>query len=118
MTLTLSITQDLRLRDVTGGAGTPPAALRTLADLADGETATVTGVCDAVRPEVARRLFDLGFMPGMEVTRVRRAPFGGPLVVRVADYELTLRRDQARCVILSGPTNPGAAPSACTCPNA
>lgn len=103
MTPTLAISQALRGRDVSGGAeALPVTRRRTLADLEDGRSSVVLGVCDAARPDVARRLFDLGLMPGTPVTRVRRAPFGGPLVVRVADYELTLRVEQARCVVLAG----------------
>lgn len=111
MTLTLPITQTLRSRDVTGGA-TGASGRRTLADLPLGGTAVVLGVCDAARPDVARRLFDLGLRPGSPVTGVRRAPLGGPLVVRVADYDLTLRRDQARCVVLA---EPGATSGTASC---
>ena len=103
MALTLPITQSLSTRDVTGGVRADAPAARTHADLPQGTPGVVAGVCDAARPDVARRLFDLGFMPGAVVSGVRRAPLGGPVVVRVADYELTLRRDQARCVVLAGP---------------
>lgn len=98
MTALLEVTRTLRERDVTGSA-CPCGVRRTnLADLSTGESAVVLGVCDEARPEVARRLVDLGFVPGARVTRERRAPLRDPITVRVADYELTLRLAQARCI--------------------
>lgn len=101
------ITQTLCLRDVTGNAErTTAAAPRcrrgTVADLRDGDSATVLGVCDRAHPEIARRLFDLGFVTGAEITRLRHAPMGDPIVVRVADYEIALRRAQAACITVLG----------------
>ncbi|MCM1972405.1 ferrous iron transport protein A [Streptomyces sp. G1] len=49
-------------------------------------------------PAVARRLADLGFVPGAVVEVVRRAPLRDPVVYRVKDYEVCLRRAQAACV--------------------
>ena len=47
---------------------------------------------------IAKRLSNLGFVPGRTVTPLRRAPLGDPVVYRVADYELCLRRHEARMV--------------------
>lgn len=70
----------------------------TLADLAVGQTARVTTVDAAHDPAGARRMFDLGFVPGAEVRMVRRAPLADPVVFRIAGYEVALRREQARWV--------------------
>lgn len=101
------ITQTLCTRDVTGSAqpasaSAPRCRRGTVADLRDGDTATVLGVCDRAHPEIARRLFDLGFVTGAEITRLRHAPLGDPIVVRVADYEIALRRAQAACITVLG----------------
>jgi ferrous iron transport protein A len=74
-------------------AETGPAAV--LADLRPGMTATVTDIDASLEAGTARRLNDLGFAPGGLVTVVRRAPLGDPVVFRVADYEVALRRVQA-----------------------
>ncbi|GLK99235.1 hypothetical protein GCM10017581_009760 [Dactylosporangium matsuzakiense] len=50
-------------------------------------------------PAVARRLEDLGLTSGTTVDVVRRAPLRDPVVYRVKDYELCLRRAQAACVL-------------------
>lgn len=46
----------------------------------------------------ARRLGDLGFTPGTTVEVVRRAPLRDPVVYRVRDYDICLRRAQAALV--------------------
>lgn len=71
-----------------------------LADLPRGHRATVVRVADDAHPATARRLEDLGFTGGTEVEVVRRAPLHDPVVYRVKDYELCLRRAQARCVLI------------------
>jgi len=35
-------------------------------------------------------------VPGIEVTMVRRAPLRDPVIFRVGDYEIALRRAQSR----------------------
>lgn len=70
----------------------------TLADMARGQRAIVIGYGDEVDPSAARRLFDLGLVPGVEVTMVRRAPLGDPVIYRVGDYEVALRGAQSRSI--------------------
>ncbi|MFE9023983.1 ferrous iron transport protein A [Streptomyces sp. NPDC007808] len=73
------------------------AAPTSLADLVPGARAVVTRVAGGV-PAVVRRLHDLGFTPGAVVEAVRRAPLRDPVLYRVKDYEVCLRRAQAACV--------------------
>ncbi|MFP4311782.1 MAG: ferrous iron transport protein A [Nitriliruptoraceae bacterium] len=54
---------------------------------------TVTAV--TAPPAEQRRLTELGLRHGARVEVLRRAPFGGPLALRVADGLLALRRTQA-----------------------
>lgn len=72
---------------------------RSLDALAAGEVATVVGF-DA-SDAVTRRLFDLGFAPGVEIVRLRRAPLGDPVMFRVGGTEIVLRKAQARLVRVS-----------------
>lgn len=76
----------------------PAAGGQTLADLQRGERALVIGYGDEVDPSAARRLFDLGLVPGVEVTMVRRAPLRDPVIFRVGDYEIALRGAQSRSI--------------------
>jgi ferrous iron transport protein A len=50
--------------------------------------------------EDARRLMELGFLPGHAVTPGHSAPGGDPRVFRVDGSEVALRRDTARRLIL------------------
>nr|WP_261399395.1 FeoA family protein [Streptomyces misionensis] len=66
-----------------------------LSDLRPGTSGRITGIEESVEPSTARRLFDLGFAPGAEVTVLRRAPLGDPVVYQVVEYEIALRKEQA-----------------------
>jgi ferrous iron transport protein A len=68
-------------------------AQKTLADLQAGQRC----ILDRLDlPEgVARRLMELGFLPGNEVIPGRRAPGGGPRVFQVDGSEVALREDTA-----------------------
>lgn len=74
------------------------SSVDTLAEMTAGQSARVTGVQADHDPAAARRMFDLGFVPGAEVKMVRKAPLADPVVFRVAGYEIALRREQARWV--------------------
>lgn len=73
--------------------------MTTLDLLQRGGRATVTGfdeqACEAGSLE---RLKDLGFRLGVDVEFVRKAPMGDPVVFRVCDYEMCLRRRDARLI--------------------
>ncbi|SDB80367.1 Fe2+ transport system protein FeoA [Raineyella antarctica] len=84
-------------------------ASRGMDELLEGEVALVSRVCHGSDPAAARRLFDLGFTPGATVSKIRRAPFGGPAVYRVADYEIALRPAQARTIVVEGTYAPSSA---------
>jgi len=91
-----SVSERMRRRRLT--SGDPLAAASTLADLGRNQRATVLGYSDGVEPSTARRFFDLGLAPGVEVRMIRRAPLGDPVIFRVGDYEIALRGVQARCI--------------------
>jgi ferrous iron transport protein A len=46
------------------------------------------------------RMAALGLLPGRRVVLLRRAPFGGPLHLRIGPTELMIRRADARAVLL------------------
>jgi ferrous iron transport protein A len=84
------------------GSKIPPSSRRTLADLKQGES----GIIDRLDlPEdVARRLMELGFLPGHVVVPARSAPGGEPRVYRVDGSEVALRRETAARLILRPPS--------------
>lgn len=79
--------------------------VRTLSDLRRGEEGTLDRL--EVAAEVAERLMELGFLPGVRVSAGRPAPGGDPMIFRVDGSEVALRRATARCLILSDSTQTG-----------
>ena len=76
------------------------SAERTLAELQIGERATVRSV-GCPRP-VARRLMEMGLLPGTAVHVVRVAPLGDPIELRLRSYSLSIRRAEAAEIIVDG----------------
>ena len=82
----------------------PGTARRSLKDLVKGEQ----GILDRLElPEdMARRLMELGFLPGSRVTAAHAAPGGDPKVFRVDGSEIALRRETAARLYLRGEIEP------------
>ena len=70
----------------------PPHA--SLMDLRKGDAAILDRI--DLPMEDARRLMELGFVPGTRVTAGNSAPGGDPRVFQVDGSEIALRRDTAR----------------------
>jgi len=68
----------------------------TLEQLAPGEGGRVLGV--EAGEALYHRLAALGVRIGECVVLLRRAPFGGPLQVRLGMTDLMLRAEDARCI--------------------
>ncbi|HDH10102.1 MAG TPA: ferrous iron transport protein A, partial [Chloroflexi bacterium] len=54
-----------------------------------------------------RRMMDMGLVAGAEVKVVRVAPLGDPVEFEVKGYHLSLRRSEARNVIVEVPAEEG-----------
>ncbi|MFO7813287.1 MAG: FeoA family protein [Pelovirga sp.] len=50
--------------------------------------------------ETCRRLRDMGLIPGTEIKIVGRAPLKDPVALRLRDFTLTLRNNEADCVMV------------------
>jgi DtxR family Mn-dependent transcriptional regulator len=73
--------------------------LATLADLRPGARARVVRVADE-DAEMLRYLDELGLRPGVTLTLADRAPFGGPLTVRVGKAARQVGEQLARQVMV------------------
>lgn len=51
---------------------------------------------------MTHRLMEMGLIEGTCVEVIGRAPLGDPLHVRLGDYELSLRRDEAELIDVAG----------------
>jgi Fe2+ transport system protein FeoA len=72
----------------------PEALLRSLVDLRRGDAAVLDRI--DMPGDDARRLMELGFLPGTTVTAGQSAPGGDPRVFQVDGSEIALRRETAR----------------------
>ena len=50
------------------------------------------------KPELAQQLEDIGFIPGEQVTVLRRSLLGDPLMVRIGSSTFALRRAEAQLI--------------------
>ncbi|MFT7580929.1 MAG: ferrous iron transport protein A [Myxococcota bacterium] len=74
-------------------------AQTTLDAIGPGETVSVARL---EGPEaLTTRLYAMGVWPGVEVTRLRRAPLGDPTLYRLQGYRLALRKHEARCIFVA-----------------
>jgi ferrous iron transport protein A len=78
--------------------GRSPKSPATLAELKQGEQGILERI--DLPADVAQRLMELGFLPGVPVTRARSAPGGDPRVFRVDGSEIALRRETAARLFL------------------
>lgn len=70
---------------------------KKLSEFNIGETGVIVAVSGEGR--IRRRLFDMGVTPGAEVYLRKRAPLGDPVEITLRGYELTLRKNEAECVL-------------------
>ena len=71
----------------------PEISSKTLVDLRRGHAATLDHI--DLPGEDARRLMELGFLPGARITAGFSAPGGDPRVFQVDGSEIALRRETA-----------------------
>lgn len=84
-----------RIRECQSHSGGPAL---TLDQVAIGQTANVKSI--EGRDEIAKRLMEMGLTPGTP-TRVLGTAFSGdPIEIEIRNYRLTLRRAEARRVLL------------------
>jgi ferrous iron transport protein A len=74
--------------------------LRSVADLKNGESATIISVGDDCLDIHCHclRLLEIGFTPGQEVTLIAKSPFKDPLAVSIRGTIIALRKSEAECI--------------------
>lgn len=83
---------DLKLLRKQAGAG------KTLADLEPWRKGRVTQITG--RGAVRQRLLDMGILPDVVVEVERIAPAGDPLWIKLDGFQLSLRKDEARTIVV------------------
>ncbi|MFC2107336.1 ferrous iron transport protein B [Bacteroidota bacterium] len=70
--------------------------MTSLKDLKEGEKGIITKVKG--RGAFRRRIIEMGFVRGKEVTVVKSAPLKDPIEYKIMDYEVSLRKNEARLI--------------------
>jgi ferrous iron transport protein A len=68
-----------------------------LSQLGQGERATIVSFTDL---DMSVKLMEMGCLPGELVEIERFAPMGCPIAIRVAGYQLCLRKSEASIIII------------------
>ena len=68
-----------------------------LSQLNPGEQGTIVSFTDL---EMSVKLMEMGCLPGEVVEVERFAPLGDPMAIRVAGYQLCLRKSEASVIII------------------
>ena len=79
---------------LSGNSAVLDASFATLMDLRKGDAAILDRI--DLPSDDARRLMELGFLPGARVTAGLSAPGGDPRVFQVDGSEIALRRETAQ----------------------
>ncbi len=67
-----------------------------LSELAINECATISQVGD-LKP----RLLEMGLIPGADIRFIKRTAFGGPIEVKVRNFYLSIRLDDAKTILVT-----------------
>mgnify|MGYP004468155237 CR=1 FL=1 len=72
--------------------------VKTVHDLKMNESGVVLriGGCGALR----RRIIDMGITPGAVIIMRKVAPFGDPIEINVRGYELSIRKSDAKEIVI------------------
>lgn len=70
-----------------------------LSKLQKGQKAVVVHI--EGKGAVKRRMMDMGVVPGSEIRVVRIAPFGDPIEFNIKGYSLSLRKSEAKNIIVA-----------------
>ncbi|MFO7937359.1 MAG: DtxR family transcriptional regulator [Kiritimatiellia bacterium] len=75
--------------------------VRTLKELKPGEKGIIESISGS--SAIKRRIRDMGVTNGSMIEVIRVAPMGDPIEVKVKDYHLSLRKDEAADIIVHTP---------------
>ncbi len=70
---------------------------RSLAKLKIGEKGVIVGFTDDI---LSLKFLEMGLLPGTEVVLCQVAPMGDPIAIKLAQYILAVRLDEAETVLV------------------
>jgi ferrous iron transport protein A len=71
-----------------------------LTEIEDGKICRIKEL--KVNAQLKKKLLELGLFPGQVISVLQKAPFGGPVKIKVRDYCLALRPSEAEKIEVEG----------------
>jgi len=87
------------LKNLVGGDDMHKIKEKTLEELDVGESCRIVRVKDGIG-SLKSKLLDMGAFPGTIVKIEKKAPLGDPIDIRILGYHLSLRKEEARNIIV------------------
>ncbi len=69
-----------------------------LSELKVGEKGSI--LCCELKRASQERFIEMGFIPGEEVELIQCAPFGGPIALKIMNYQIIIRKNDARQITI------------------
>lgn len=76
-----------------------------LVNLEYGEEAEILGIDESCKGEVRRRLLDLGFVRGTQISVQNVSPLNNPVAYNLRNTLIALRNEQAEFILIKKLTN-------------
>ena len=77
----------------------------TLRDAVPGDVVTVLYIEGDRKDEIKRRIMDVGILPGTRMEIVKVAPFGDPIQVSLLEFDLIIRKSEAKKILVKKETS-------------
>ncbi len=72
--------------------------MKSLTELQEGTKCKIKEL--TLNKNLKKKLLELGLFPGQEVVVLQKTPFGGPVRLKVKDYCLAIRRNDANNILV------------------
>lgn len=69
----------------------------TIGDLKRNEVARIKGF---LSEEIPAKFYEMGLLPGNEISLVRKALFSDPVIVRVSGTKVAIRKQEAKQILI------------------
>jgi len=72
--------------------------MKNLYNMRQNQVGNVTGIDSRLNSKI--RLAEMGVMQGVDIRLIKKTPMGGPVEIKINNYYLTLRKEDAMLIYL------------------
>ncbi len=74
--------------------------MKRLSEMRLGEKGIITDISSEAPSSLKRRILDMGLVRGTSIRVIRNAPLGDPVEFEALGYKLSLRKDEAKFLLV------------------